>query len=85
MENSKIIDLPQNPFGGVDEQAATDMFEEAVGGVKKAEQMMGLWNNTFKTDMRPQGRLHTKEELFRTKAITEGFKDEHVDLFLALP
>jgi len=68
----------------IDEQVMTDHFEHLVGGVAKAQRMMHLWNTTYKCDMRPQGKLHTKEELFEAKCKAEGFTQEQILCFYEL-
>ena len=79
----------KNPFGGIDEQKSQALFEDAVGGVKKAEQMMRLWNDsypcgtkydkTFKT-----GFYRSKEQIFNIKAKRDGFTQKQINMFLAL-
>ena len=79
----------KNCFGGIDEQESQAMFEDAVGGVKKAERMQRLWNDsypcgtkydkTFKT-----GFYHSKEQIFAIKAKRDGFTQEQIDMFLTL-
>jgi len=64
-----------------------DEFIEAIGGVKKAEEMARIWKNTHPRycslyDEYPKN--HTKEEVFIAKAVDAGFTKNHIDLFLAL-
>ena len=47
-----MIELPKNPFGGVDEQAATNMFEELCGGVARATQLLRIWERCHSTGMK---------------------------------
>jgi hypothetical protein len=62
-----------------DEQAENDAFVRMVHGVKRADRMQLIWNNSF-----PQfGK--SKEEVFRENAIREGFTGEQVNRFLDLP
>ena len=80
---------PKNEFGGIDERLAQEMFENACGGVKRAERLMHLCNEsyprgtkydkTFKT-----GFYRSKEQIFAIKAKREGFTQEQIDMFLAL-
>jgi len=84
-----MITLPKNPFGGVDEQKAQEMFEDLCGGVKKAERLLHLWNDsypcgtkydkTFKT-----GFYRSKEQIFWIKAKRDGFTQEQIDMFMGL-
>jgi len=70
-----------------DEQAENDAFVRMVGGVKRADRMQQIWKDSY-----PQGCLSpfsrsgkSKEEVFRQKAIDEGFTGEQVNRFLDLP
>jgi hypothetical protein len=79
----------KNCFGGVDEQISTDMFEEAVGGAKRAEHLQYIWNNSFPVgteyDRKMRERYyHSKEDMFRLKAKREGYTDEQIEMFLSL-
>jgi hypothetical protein len=78
------------PFLGKETEAEKhEAFEDAVGGVSKAEQMQRLWNDsypcgtkydkTFKT-----GFYRSKEQVFWIKAKREGFTQEQIDMFLSL-
>ena len=79
-----MINLPKNPFGGVDEQAAQEQFEDLCGGVSYAERLMQVWNNSYPTGMKGSRYYHTKMENFIFKANNEGFTEEQVNFFLAL-
>ena len=74
-----------SPFvsGKIDEQASTTLFEEYVGGVARAQQLLrilktsyphreGLWNVISAT------------ELFRCRALREGFTEQECDALLVL-
>ena len=78
------IDLPKNPFGGVDEQAAQEQFEELCGGVSRATQLLRIWERCHSTGMKGCRYYHTKEEVFRNTAHLDGFTDEQIDFFMAL-
>ena len=79
-----MIELPKNPFGGVDEQKATDMFEDLCGGVERAQQLMRVWERCHSTGMKGSRFYHTKEEVFRNTALIDGFTDEQTDMFMEL-
>jgi hypothetical protein len=84
-----MVKLPMNPFGGVDEQAAQDMFEDICGGVARAEQLMRISQNSYPTGTKydktfKTGHYHSKEDNFRTSALNAGFNAEQIDFFLAL-
>jgi len=68
----------------MDEATKHAKFEDAVGGVKKAYQMLRIWNDSYKCDMRPQGRLHTKTEVFTNNALRNNFTLKQIDMFLSL-
>jgi hypothetical protein len=62
-----------------DEQAENDAFVRMVHGVKRADRIQQIWNNSF-----PQfGK--SREEVFRENAKREGFTDLQVNRFLDLP
>jgi hypothetical protein len=84
---TKTVKLPQNPFGGVDEQAAQDMFEDMCGGVSQAEHLMRISQNSYPTGTKYDflmGRGRTKEENFRISAKEAGYTESTIDFFLAL-
>lgn len=63
----------------MDEQEANNRFVRLVGGIKRADRLQQIWNNSF-----PQFNM-TKQEVFREKAKSEGFTDLQIDAFLRLP
>ena len=67
-----------------DEQTATYYFENMVGGTAKADEMLRLWRDSYQCDMRPQGKLHTRQEVFEKKAKRAGFTQEQIDCFYNL-
>jgi len=81
------MEVVKNCFGGKDEQAMTDKFEELCGGVKKAQRLLYLWQNSYpvgdKLDML-YGRGLTKAQVFERAAKREGFTDEQIDYFYNL-
>lgn len=73
-----------NGFGGKDETAMQEQFEELVGGVAKAESLMRIWNNSYKNGTKYDflmGRGKTKEEVFEAKAKAEGFTQQQINCF----
>jgi len=77
-----------NGFGGKDEQAMQDHFEDLVGGVARAERMMMLWNGSYPCGSKYDkdfhtGFYHSKQEVFEEKAKHEGFTQEMIDCFNA--
>jgi len=61
-----------------DEQAENNAFVRMVHGVKRADRIQQIWNNSF-----PQfGK--SREEVFRENAKREGFTDLQVNRFLDL-
>jgi hypothetical protein len=84
---AKTFKAIPGPFGGVDEQATTDAFEQFVGGVRKAQHLLYLYNNSYPhgTEMdRLMGKGRTKDQVFRTKAKREGFTDAHINAFFVV-
>ena len=87
MKKQKKFKVVPSPFGTLsyDEDATMRAFEEYVGGVRRAERLMYLWNNTY-----PGIRVSvfdppkSKSEIFRKKAKGEGFTDNEADAFLML-
>jgi hypothetical protein len=84
---SRSIHVP-SPFGtGCDEQAETDAFERLCGGVKRAQRMLYLWNDSYPAGSeydRMMGRGASKAEVFKAKAKREGFTDEQIAAFMHL-
>lgn len=76
-----------NGFGGKDEQKMQDHFEELVGGVARATQMLNLWNQSYQrgtmTDFL-QGHGTLKKQAFERAAKREGFTQEMIDCFYEL-
>jgi hypothetical protein len=77
-----------SPFGtpGFNhEQATQDAFVEYVGGTRKAEQLSRLYNDSYPTPWPPgHPYARTKIEVFRAKALREGFSKEDIDAFMML-
>ncbi len=67
-----------------DEQTATYEFENMVGGTAKADELLRYWRNSYQCDMRPQGKLHTREDVFERTAKRNGFTQEQIDRFYLL-
>jgi len=63
----------------MDEQEVNDRFVRLFHGVKRADRLQQIWNNSF-----PRFRM-TREEVFRREAKSEGFTDKQIDAFLKLP
>lgn len=76
-----------NGFGGKDEQAMQDNFEDLCGGVAKAEHLMRIWNNSYKKGSKYDflmGRGRTKQEVFEKEAKSQGFTDKQIKCFYSL-
>jgi len=73
-----------NGFGGNNETVTQDHFEALVGGPKRAAKLLYLWKTAFKCDMRPQGKLHTREDIFEKNAKTAGFTKQQILCFYDL-
>lgn len=72
------------PFGGSDERATQEAFVEYVGGTRKADRLMYLWNDSYPCSTHDIFKPLTKEEVFRSKAIREGYTHEQISAFLIL-
>ncbi len=68
----------------MDEREKQDHFIHLMGGTNKSDNIQYIWNNSYPCDMRPQGKLHTREQIFRKRAKDEGYTDEQIDYFLNL-
>ena len=72
------------------EQEKIGEFEEAVGGVKRAEHLQRIWNNSSPVgndtpyDIK-MGTFHSREKVFTIKAKREGYTEKQINMFLALP
>ena len=73
-----------NGFGGKDEQAMQESFEDLCGGVSRATVLMNIWNRCHSTGMKGSRYYHTKEEIFRNTAQLDGFSRDQIDCFMAL-
>lgn len=77
------------PLGGRDEQAETERFENIVGGPERGFRLMRIHEKATQAvsgDRYQSGRKQrTPEEVFRRMAKDEGYSNEAVDAFLALP
>ncbi len=76
-----------NGFGGKDEQAMQAHFEELVGGVARATQMLRLWTSSYQcgtmTDFL-RGHGTSKKKAFERAAKREGFTQDMIDCFYSL-
>jgi len=78
-----IVKIPRNPFGGVDEQALTDMVEAACGGVDRAFRLVRIWQGCYPGVRVPWlGQVPTREQTFRRRAKGQGYSDRAIELFL---
>jgi hypothetical protein len=77
------------PFGGRDEQAETERFEGIVGGPERGFRLMRIHERATQAvsgdRFRMSGEKRSAEEVFRRMAKNDGFSDEAIDAFLALP
>jgi hypothetical protein len=82
---TKKFKLIPGSFGKTDESATTKAFEEYVGGIFYAEQLMRIYKNSYPGIKRfTFDKPLTKEEVFRNKASREGFTHLEIDAFLML-
>jgi hypothetical protein len=75
---SKTFKPIPGPFGHIDEAATTQAFEEFMGGVSRAQQILRVWNNSYPSYRRE------KIQNFISAAGREGFKSEEISAFLSL-
>jgi len=68
----------------IDEQAATDRFEQLCGGVYNAQALLRLWKNTYAHDHPNPRYSQSKEEVFWAIALDSDFTEEQIDAFLDL-
>lgn len=80
----KKFKLIRGPFGETDESKTTKAFEEYVGGIFYAEQMMRIYKNSYPVRMNALDKPLSKQEVFRIKAGQEGFTHLEIDAFLML-
>lgn len=66
--------LIRNPFGGVDEQAMQDQFEDLCGGVARAQRLMHLHQRGF----------FRSRAAFVAAAARDGYTEAQCDAFLSL-
>jgi len=85
MKTKKKFKPVKGPFGGIDEQATVDAFEDYVGGVENAQRLLSIYRNSYPM----RGRWGTKDgksktEVFCEKAKQDGFDDNDIDAFLMM-
>lgn len=75
-----------SPFGTGrnDEQATTDAMVDYVGGRVRAERLSQLRKNSYPMPGRWLGEQISAEEVFRRKALAEGFTAEEITAFLSV-
>jgi hypothetical protein len=71
------------PFGKTDEQATTNAFEEYVGGVRRAQRLLYIYNNSYPMPGRWTEQV-SKDQVFRSRAKREGFTDAEIDAFFVV-
>ena len=74
---------------GIDEQATVYAFEDYVGGVAKADQILYLWKNSYPSGSKydkvfSTGYYHSRKENFSRKALDAGFCQQDIDAFFIL-
>jgi hypothetical protein len=62
----------------ITEQEKQDHFIRIVGGIKKADRLQQIWNQSY-----PHYKISRGED-FRARAKAEGFTDKQIDAFLQL-
>jgi hypothetical protein len=65
------------------EEEKQEAFIRVVGGVKRADRLQQIWNNSYPHGTELCGYA-SREQDFRNKAKEEGFSDRQIDLFLQL-
>ena len=79
-------DIGEMPIGEnmIDEQEATDRFEQLCGGVSRAQELLRVWQNSYASPHPIPTYSKSKEEVFWLSAMARGFSDEQIDAFLDL-
>ena len=73
------------PFGArPDEMATHEAFADYVGGRERAERMSRLYSDSYPRRGPGVFDRYSKEDVFRTKALREGFSEAEIDAFLSL-
>jgi hypothetical protein len=68
----------------IDEQQRCDKFEKMVGGVKRAQRLLSIWNNSYSCGTKLDflvARGKTREQVFEMRARAEGFTDKQIQCF----
>lgn len=71
------------------EQEKNDAFVCLVGGIRRADRLMWIWNNSYphgtEYDRLFYPRRHkTRKQDFKSRAKKEGFSGDEISAFLAL-
>lgn len=76
-----------SPFGvGIDEKATHEAFVAFVGGTDRADRLQRIWNNSHPgIRVSAFAKPATRADVFRKKAMAEGFTAPEIDAFLSLP
>jgi hypothetical protein len=59
-------------------------IEKIAGSSQGAEKLKYLWSISSRYDMRPKGRLFTKNYVFKRKSLISGFNKEQIKSFIKL-
>ncbi len=68
----------------MDEQEATDRFEDLCGGVSRAQMLLRLWLYACPGISADVFNKPTKKDVFKCGAKKEGFSDEQIEAFFNL-
>jgi hypothetical protein len=67
-----------------DEPREQERFIRLVGGTRKADRIMQLWGQSYPHSTSNIFKPVTKEDDFRSKALSEGFTKKQIESFLKL-
>lgn len=83
MSRFKVV---QGPFGKPDEAATHAAFEELVGGPSRGFRLMRIYRDAPTPTASIYGtRGKTKVEVFKERALRDGYTEEEIEAYLMLP
>jgi len=83
-----ILHPKDNGFGGIDEQALTDEFEEFVGGPRRGFRLKDIYTRAQQSTSGNRytlKKMPTTNEVFLRMAKNDGYTERQAKAFLELP
>ncbi len=80
------FELVKDESGKIEEGKSHEAFEEFLGGPRRAFNILKIWQDTNHTIYGKNHRYYkTKDQMFRERAMRQGYTKDEIDAFLILP